>query len=74
MISEEAGKIETKTPDSQIQDIQTNENENREYLDTVEELQKLIGYLLSRDDIQRIMEELEFIEEKIRKTNTSWYF
>ena len=30
VISEEAGKIETKTPDSQIQDIQTNENENRE--------------------------------------------
>ena len=29
VISEEAGKIETKTPDSQIQDIQTNENENR---------------------------------------------
>ncbi|MDK2061263.1 hypothetical protein ACOTWV_07565 [Aliarcobacter butzleri] len=30
VISEEAGKIETKTPDSQIQDIQTNENENRD--------------------------------------------
>ncbi|WP_419673559.1 hypothetical protein [Aliarcobacter butzleri] len=30
LISEEAGKIETKTPDSQIQDIQTNENENRD--------------------------------------------
>lgn len=44
-----------------------NENENREYLDTVEEYQKLKGYLLSREDIQRIMEELEFIEEKIRK-------
>ncbi|MCG3683563.1 hypothetical protein [Aliarcobacter butzleri] len=30
VISEEAGKIETKTSDSQIQDIQTNENENRD--------------------------------------------
>ncbi|MFY9082817.1 hypothetical protein OU980_12220, partial [Aliarcobacter butzleri] len=30
VISEEAGKIETKTLDSQIQDIQTNENENRD--------------------------------------------
>ena len=33
VISEEAGKIETKTPDSQIQDIQTNENENRDIND-----------------------------------------
>lgn len=44
-----------------------NEVEERKYNDVVEELKKLQGYLLTREEIQIILEELEFVEEKIKK-------